>query len=55
MRGPARHGDRLTAITTEHGWPTASTVGEEAARAAWLVAQHAADRPLDVRRRPLAP
>lgn len=31
-----RHGDRLAQIMTEHGWPTADRVGEEAARAAWL-------------------
>src|SRR5690349_5072146 len=43
----ARHGDRLGAIMDEHGWPTADQVGEEAARAAWLIAQHA-DRQLDV-------
>ncbi|MGA4967521.1 DUF6624 domain-containing protein [Streptomyces pseudogriseolus] len=48
----ARHGDRLGAIMDEHGWPTADQVGEEAARAAWLIAQHA-DRQLDVQRRAL--
>jgi hypothetical protein len=48
----ARHGDRLRAIMDEHGWPTAELVGEEAARAAWLIAQHA-DRQLDVQRRAL--
>ncbi|CAL9661566.1 hypothetical protein SUDANB105_07036 [Streptomyces sp. enrichment culture] len=48
----ARHGDRLAEIMDEYGWPTAELVGEEAARAAWLVAQHA-DRQLDVQRRAL--
>ncbi|MFI2347072.1 DUF6624 domain-containing protein [Streptomyces sp. NPDC019443] len=48
----ARHGDRLNEIMDEFGWPTADLVGEEAARAAWLVAQHA-DRQLDVQRRAL--
>ncbi|MEV8395208.1 MULTISPECIES: DUF6624 domain-containing protein [unclassified Streptomyces] len=48
----ARHGDRLGQIMTEYGWPTAQLVGEEAARAAWLIAQHA-DRQLDIQRRAL--
>ena len=48
----ARHGDRLAAIMDEFGWPTADAVGEDAARAAWLIAQHA-DRQLDVQRRAL--
>lgn len=48
----ARHGDRLDEIMDEYGWPTADLVGEEAARAAWLIAQHA-DRQLDVQRRAL--
>ncbi|MGW0733165.1 DUF6624 domain-containing protein [Streptomyces sp. NPDC002851] len=48
----ARHGDRLDELMDEHGWPTAERVGEEAARAAWLIAQHA-DRQLDVQRRAL--
>ncbi|MFF9815150.1 DUF6624 domain-containing protein [Streptomyces sp. NPDC014006] len=46
----ARHGDRLNEIMDEYGWPTTQMVGEEAARAAWLIAQHA-DRQLDVQRR----
>ena len=46
----ARHGDRLNEIMDRYGWPTARLVGEEAARAAWLIAQHA-DRQLDVQRR----
>ncbi|MFJ2744402.1 DUF6624 domain-containing protein [Streptomyces sp. NPDC087440] len=48
----AQHGDRLSEIMDEYGWPTAELVGEEAARAAWLIAQHA-DRQLDVQRRAL--
>ncbi|MGA5823792.1 DUF6624 domain-containing protein [Kitasatospora sp. NPDC094028] len=48
----ARHADRLSEIMDAHGWPTAELVGEEAARAAWLIAQHA-DRQLDVQRRAL--
>ncbi|POX50301.1 hypothetical protein C3489_22820 [Streptomyces sp. Ru71] len=48
----ARHGDRLARIMEEHGWPTADRVGEEGARAAWLIAQHA-DRQLEVQRRAL--
>ncbi|MEU8510312.1 DUF6624 domain-containing protein [Kitasatospora sp. NPDC048722] len=46
----AGHGDRLAAIMAEHGWPTEALVGADAAKAAWLVAQHA-DRQLDVQRR----
>ncbi|MET7641215.1 DUF6624 domain-containing protein [Streptomyces sp. NPDC005438] len=45
----ARHGDRLGEIMAEYGWPTRDLVGPEAARAAWLIAQHA-DRQLDVQR-----
>jgi hypothetical protein len=48
----ARHGDRLDEIMDEYGWPTADRVGPEAARAAWLIAQHA-DRQLGVQRRAL--
>ncbi|UNO42395.1 DUF6624 domain-containing protein [Streptomyces sp. MST-110588] len=48
----ARHADRLGEIMDEYGWPTAELVGEDAARAAWLIAQHA-DRQLDVQRRAL--
>lgn len=44
--------DRLTAILDEHGWPTPALVGADAARRAWLIAQHA-DRQLDVQRRAL--
>jgi hypothetical protein len=48
----AGNGDRLARIMEEHGWPGVSLVGEAAARAAWLVAQHA-DRQLQVQRRAL--
>jgi hypothetical protein len=48
-RVTARNGDRLKAILEAYGWPTAAAVGDEAARCAWLVAQHA-DRQLDVQR-----
>ncbi|WUI79218.1 hypothetical protein OHS81_11040 [Streptomyces sp. NBC_00400] len=48
----AQHGDRLHQIMDEYGWPTAERVGADAARGAWLVAQHA-DRQLDVQRRAL--
>ena len=48
----ARHGDRLGEIMDEYGWPTAELVGEDAERAAWLIAQHV-DRQLDVQRRAL--
>ncbi|MYT27267.1 MULTISPECIES: DUF6624 domain-containing protein [unclassified Streptomyces] len=49
----ARHADRLTEILDAHGWPTADRFGADAARAAWLIAQHA-DRQLDVQRRALS-
>ncbi|MEV7936948.1 MULTISPECIES: DUF6624 domain-containing protein [unclassified Kitasatospora] len=48
----AQHADRLGEIMDAHGWPTAELVGEDAARAAWLIAQHA-DRQLDIQRRAL--
>ncbi|MBH1938495.1 hypothetical protein I5Q34_30275 [Streptomyces sp. AV19] len=46
----ARHGDRLDEIMDGHGWPTADRFGADAARAAWLIAQHA-DHQLHVQRR----
>lgn len=52
-RVTVRNGDRLGEIIDEHGWPGAELVGQEAARRAWLVAQHA-DRQLDLQRRALA-
>ncbi|GLY89124.1 DUF6624 domain-containing protein [Actinoallomurus iriomotensis] len=51
-RVTTRNADRLDRIMDEHGWPTITLVGAEAARRAWLVAQHA-DRRLDVQRRAL--
>jgi hypothetical protein len=36
---------RLQAIIAEIGWPTERRVGEQAAHAAWLIAQHAISRP----------
>ncbi|MFI9724072.1 DUF6624 domain-containing protein [Streptomyces sp. NPDC052396] len=48
----ARHGDRLNEIMDRYGWPTAGLVGADAARSAWLIAQHA-DRQLEVQRRAL--
>ncbi|GAA2242014.1 MULTISPECIES: DUF6624 domain-containing protein [Kitasatospora] len=48
----ARHGERLDEIMDAYGWPTADLVGPEAARAAWLIAQHS-DRRTDIQRRAL--
>ncbi len=48
----AQHGYRLGEIMDEYGWPTEELVGEETARAAWLIAQHA-DRQLEIQRRAL--
>jgi hypothetical protein len=36
---------RLQSIMAEVGWPTERLVGERAAKAAWLIAQHAISRP----------
>ena len=44
-----RHGDRLEQLLAVTGWPAPARVGEEASRAAWLVAQHA-DTQLSVQR-----
>lgn len=43
----------LSAIIDEIGWPTKSKVGEEAANAAWLLAQHA-DRDTEFQKKCLA-
>lgn len=43
---------RLAEILDSHGWPTTTSVGAEAARRAWPVAQHA-DRQLELQRRAL--
>jgi len=40
-----RNADRLQEIIAGHGWPGPELVGEEAAKAAWLVVQHAISRP----------
>jgi hypothetical protein len=39
------NGLRLQAIIAESGWPTERLVGERAAKAAWLIAQHAISQP----------
>jgi hypothetical protein len=44
-----RHGDRLRELLETTGWPSTERVGPEAARGAWLIAQHA-DTQLDVQR-----
>lgn len=44
-----RHADRLGELLRDGRWPTADRVGEQAARSAWLVAQHA-DTQLEVQR-----
>src|SRR6516225_1428123 len=36
---------RLQAIIAQVGWPTERLVGKQAAKAAWLIAQHAISRP----------
>lgn len=41
---------RLTAMIQQHGWPGRSLVGEEGARAAWLIVQHAIGHPDLLRR-----
>jgi hypothetical protein len=48
----AEHADWLGEFLDEYGWPTTALVGAEAARAAWLIAQHA-DRQLELQRRAL--
>jgi hypothetical protein len=40
-----RNAAALTEIIKQHGWPGRSLVGEEGARAAWLVLQHAIGKP----------
>lgn len=41
---------RLEIIIEQHGWPGESLVGEDGARAAWLIAQHAIGNPPFMRR-----
>ena len=43
---------RLTEIIEQHGWPGRGLVGEDGARAAWLILQHAIGHP-DLQRRGL--
>lgn len=40
-----RNASRLAAIIEQHGWPGKSLVGEDGARAAWLIVQHAIGNP----------
>jgi hypothetical protein len=40
----------LAEVLEEHGWPSESLVGSEAAQAAWLIAQHAIGEPSFQRR-----
>ena len=40
-----KNASRLQAIIAQVGWPTEHLVGEPAAKAAWLIAQHAISRP----------
>jgi len=51
-RVTVRNADRLAEILDGPGWPTATMVGAEAARRAFLIAQHA-DQQLDLQRRVL--
>jgi hypothetical protein len=45
-----RNADRLSAIIDRHGWPGRGLVGEDGARAAWFVLQHAIGQPALQRR-----
>ena len=36
-----RNAERLREIVAEHGWPDEQAVGEDGAKAAWLIVQHA--------------
>jgi hypothetical protein len=47
-----RNAVRLAGIIDQHGWPGRSLVGEDGARAAWLVLQHAIGHP-DLQRKGL--
>ncbi|MEV4640202.1 DUF6624 domain-containing protein [Actinoplanes sp. NPDC049548] len=51
-RVTVRNADRLAAILDTYGWPTVTLVGADAARRAFLIAQHA-DRQLELQRRVL--
>lgn len=48
----ARNLQRLKEIVEKYGWPTYAMVGEDGARAAWLLAQHA-DHDTDFQRKVL--
>src|SRR5688500_3614206 len=45
-----RNAARLAAIIEEHGWPGRGLAGDDGARAAWLVLQHAIAHPALQRR-----
>ena len=45
-----RNAARLRTILDEHGWPGRTLVGEDAAHAAWIIAQHAIGDPVLQRR-----
>jgi len=45
-----RNADALATILDRHGWPGFALVGEDGARAAWLLLQHAISRPAFMRR-----
>ena len=45
-----RNASRLAFIIDRYGWPGISLVGEDGARAAWLIAQHAIGNPPFMRR-----
>jgi hypothetical protein len=45
-----RNAARLATLIDTHGWPGRSRVGEDGARAAWLVLQHAIGNPALMRR-----
>ena len=40
-----RNAARLATLLDERGWPVASSVGQDGAEAAWLIAQHAIGEP----------
>ncbi len=45
-----RNADRRAEIIDRHGWPGRSLAGEDGSRAAWLILQHAINRPEFLRR-----
>lgn len=45
MAADSVHTARMKAIVAEHGWPTTRLVGDDGARAAWLLVQHADRHP----------